>query len=587
MREPARRLRPAVPELGQLRRARRRVARTPQQLAAHTTIDTRCCRAPSPSRRPRSPPGRLPSSCRAPAWTTEQRQQREAGGGGGAAASVAARRRRRGWRRGRGRRRPRRGMAHHRLLSTLSAQLSLAGIDELGRHESGDEGPSAGVEVVVLQTATSVSRTLVRRSAAGDAAAGEPLRLQQQWAPPPPRALKGGGGERADRQQPPAARRATAVLLACAAWVLSSSGAILVNKHIMVDLHFPYPATVGALGMLGTSVLALAAARLARRRGGGGGSGGGRVSLRFYLTHFMPTGLFQALSMALGNTAYLHLSVAFVQMLKAFTPVATMLFAFAFGLERPSVRLVAAVGVITLGVAGASAGEGALSLAGVAAMLGSMLCEGLRLVMMQALVAKRALRPLDVLAHLAPAASLWMLLLAGATEALAIHQGQHLADAAAHPAALAGSAIAGAAVNGAAMAVIALCGALPLKLLGLAKDVGLVALGVAALGETVGRGQAAGYAASVAGLVWYYAIAASAARPGGGGGPGGGGPGGGGGGGGRPAEGAGRPLRRRRRRRRRAWRRRRRRGPRRRRSARAAARRAIPSSARPACPLAV
>lgn len=126
--------------------------------------------------------------------------------------------------------------------------------------------------------------------------------------------------------------------------------------------------TVGALGLVGTSVVCLAATRVPRLAR----PGQPPVSLRLLVTHFLPTGLFLALAMQLGNTAYLHLSgeahagpreavhcsqlqcmrsgdatvllwlrlpvlpmpllVAFVQMLKAFTPVVTLACGIAFRL---------------------------------------------------------------------------------------------------------------------------------------------------------------------------------------------------------------------------------------------------------------
>jgi drug/metabolite transporter (DMT)-like permease len=206
-------------------------------------------------------------------------------------------------------------------------------------------------------------------------------------------------------------------------------------------------------------------------------------------------------------------------MLKAFTPVSTMLFAFAFKLERPSARLITSVGLITLGVLAASYGEGNFSLVGVTAMVSSMLCEGLRLVMMQSLVSKRSFQPLEALMYLAPAASFWVLLIAGSTEALQMHQEQHLTDLAAHPGYVLASAVAGFGVNAAAMAVITLASALTLKVLGICKDIGLVMYGVAMLGEHVGQTQMAGYGVSLLGLVWYNTIkacgttAAAAALP--------------------------------------------------------------------------
>lgn len=198
-------------------------------------------------------------------------------------------------------------------------------------------------------------------------------------------------------------------------------------------------------------------------------------------------------------------TVAYVQMLKAFTPVVTMLFAFLFKLERPSLLLISAVGLITAGVAVASWGEGSFSVMGATAMAASLICEALRLVLMQCLVSKRDMHPVQTLAYIAPAATAWMLLIAGVTEALAIHQAQALHDIAQHPWALIASAAAGFGANAMAMLVISLSGALTLKCLGLAKDVGLVVVGVVVLGEVVSALQGVGYGISLLGFLLYNA----------------------------------------------------------------------------------
>lgn len=83
---------------------------------------------------------------------------------------------------------------------------------------------------------------------------------------------------------------------------------------------------------------------------------------------------------------------------------------------------------------------------------------------------------------------------------------------AAHPHVLAASALAGFAVNSLAMAVIGLTGALSLKCLGLAKDVGLVLYSAVALGEAVSPLQVLGYSVSLAGFVAYNVISITASR---------------------------------------------------------------------------
>lgn len=110
------------------------------------------------------------------------------------------------------------------------------------------------------------------------------------------------------------------------------------------------------------------------------------VTWRFFFRSMLPVGLFMAATLHFGNLVYLHLTVAFIQMLKAFTPVITMAALFATRLETPTRRLILSVLCIALGTALASAGEVALSYTGVAIMLASEVCEAARLVMTQMLL---------------------------------------------------------------------------------------------------------------------------------------------------------------------------------------------------------
>lgn len=207
-------------------------------------------------------------------------------------------------------------------------------------------------------------------------------------------------------------------------------------------------------------------------------------------------------------------AVAYIQMLKAFSPVVTMLLAFLFGLERPSMLLILSVCLITSGVSLASWGEGSLSILGVTVMVASKFCEAMRLVLTQAMVSQlKSPSPVQVLAHLTTAASIWLLLIAGATEALEMYQRQAVQDILKHPWVLLASAVLGFGANSMAMLVITLSGALSLKCLGLAKDVGLVIWGVVGLGEVVSALQGFGYCVSLAGFALFNLAKHAAARP--------------------------------------------------------------------------
>lgn len=69
----------------------------------------------------------------------------------------------------------------------------------------------------------------------------------------------------------------------------------------------------------------------------------------FLLKKLSPVVLCCAASMYFGNAAYMHLSVAFIQILKAFTPAITLLLAAAFGIESLRPTLLMSVLLIALG----------------------------------------------------------------------------------------------------------------------------------------------------------------------------------------------------------------------------------------------
>lgn len=63
------------------------------------------------------------------------------------------------------------------------------------------------------------------------------------------------------------------------------------------------------------------------------------ISREYWVRGIMPVGFFMAATLWAGNLVYLYLSVSFIQMLKAFTPVITMVALFVARLEVPTVRV--------------------------------------------------------------------------------------------------------------------------------------------------------------------------------------------------------------------------------------------------------
>jgi EamA domain-containing membrane protein RarD len=82
-----------------------------------------------------------------------------------------------------------------------------------------------------------------------------------------------------------------------------------------------------------------------------------KISLRNYMAKIVPISLTGALSLVLGNTAYQFISLSYIQMLKAFTPVPVLFLSFLTGKEEYSVSKVWLVLMVCFGVFLSSIGE--------------------------------------------------------------------------------------------------------------------------------------------------------------------------------------------------------------------------------------
>merc|ERR1719424_2412930 len=116
-------------------------------------------------------------------------------------------------------------------------------------------------------------------------------------------------------------------------WIAISTTMIMFNKWMMASAGFPYPMALTTwhmlLGTLLTQSLRLCAPGMFPSLQTLD------LSASKYMTTVFPIGFFFTLSLIFCNTAYIYLSVAFIQMIKASTPVLVLLLSFAMQLERP------------------------------------------------------------------------------------------------------------------------------------------------------------------------------------------------------------------------------------------------------------
>jgi hypothetical protein len=137
---------------------------------------------------------------------------------------------------------------------------------------------------------------------------------------------------------------------------------------------------VASLGLLVTSIasLLLVASGLVVRKK--------QITCTFWFTSVIPVGAAFALTLACGNAVYLYLTVAFIQMCKAFTPCTIVLVLFCTGISVPSRNSVLSVLAICAGTAISAYGEMHLTAVGILLILCAELGEVSRLVLTQYLL---------------------------------------------------------------------------------------------------------------------------------------------------------------------------------------------------------
>ncbi|XP_022142886.1 probable sugar phosphate/phosphate translocator At3g14410 [Momordica charantia] len=191
-------------------------------------------------------------------------------------------------------------------------------------------------------------------------------------------------------------------------YIALSSGQIFFNKWVLSskEINFPYPLALTLLHMVFSSILCFILIKVFKVLKVEEG-----MSAEIYTTSVMPIGATFAMTLWLGNTAYLYISVAFAQMLKAIMPVAVFILGVAAGLELMSCRMLLIMSVISFGVLVASYGEINISWIGVVYQMGGVVGEALRLIFMEILVKRKGLKlnPISIMYYVSPCSALCLL----------------------------------------------------------------------------------------------------------------------------------------------------------------------------------
>ncbi|KAJ7185639.1 TPT-domain-containing protein [Mycena filopes] len=279
-------------------------------------------------------------------------------------------------------------------------------------------------------------------------------------------------------------------------WMAFSVSVILYNNHLYQTLDFKYPVFLVTwhltFAAIGTRVLQRTTHLL-------DGTKDINMNKDMFLKSILPIGLLFSGSLIMSNSAYLYLSISYIQMLKAFNAVAVLLISWTFRIAEPNRRLALIVFMISSGVALTSTGELRFNLLGFLIQAAAVCFEASRLVMIEVLLHGMKMDPLVSLHYFAPVCALINLLFLPFTEGLApFYQLARIG-----PLILISNAFVAFFLNVAAVFLVGVGSGLVLTLAGVFKDILLITGSVVLFSAQVSPLQIFGYSVALAGLILF------------------------------------------------------------------------------------
>ncbi|CAK0799059.1 unnamed protein product, partial [Prorocentrum cordatum] len=174
-----------------------------------------------------------------------------------------------------------------------------------------------------------------------------------------------------------------AVAAVLTVWVALSAGLIIFNAELLS--HFRHPILLTCWHQF-VSVVLILSVRVAFPSVVYTGDREKHLRPLTFLSAIwlgLPVAVCQSISLVCGNTAIMYLSLAFCQMIKAFTPGAVYLCGCALGTQQWSMPIVKCLCVITFGLIVTSIGELNFHLFGFVMQVTALLSEGLRITFLE------------------------------------------------------------------------------------------------------------------------------------------------------------------------------------------------------------
>ena len=183
-------------------------------------------------------------------------------------------------------------------------------------------------------------------------------------------------------------------------WIFLSFTVIVYNKYILDKklYNWPFPISLTMIHMAFSSLVSFLLIRVFRV------VEPAHMARPVYIKSVVPIGVLYAFSLWLSNSAYIYLSVSFIQMLKALMPVAVYSIGVLFKKDAFKPNTMMNMILISVGVAIAAYGEAKFDLFGVFLQLGAVAFEATRLVLIQILLNSKGiqLNPITSCYYVAP-----------------------------------------------------------------------------------------------------------------------------------------------------------------------------------------
>jgi hypothetical protein len=282
----------------------------------------------------------------------------------------------------------------------------------------------------------------------------------------------------------------------CSLWSITSVLIILLNNFLMNIEKFRYPMLLSSAGLAFTTIV-LWTCQLA---------GISNIIIRnpYEVLQLFPIALCMALTLAIGNAAYMFLSVSLIQLLKAGAPVCTLFVALVTRTETPNLLTTVAVLLIVLGCGMSVSGEMRVSWIGVGFVVCGELLEACRIVLTQRVMTTAKLSTLQLVAHVSPLACVFLWVVGAFFEGPALLQTQAHVRIAQNPLPYVVAATLGFFINVMSVKIIQLTSGLTLKVLAQAKNTATVVAAILVFGNTVTALQWVSYLISGCGYVTYH-----------------------------------------------------------------------------------